>query len=304
MPEQRQTQIEIDNFLYYLSTEKRLSPRTISAYRRDLDCLEKHLFSIDIATINLVDERHVRRFIADQHRRGLGSRSLQRLLSATRSFFRYLLREGKASNNPAINVRAPKQEQRLPATLDTDTLSRLLSFTTNTPIAIRDKAMLELFYSSGLRLSELAELEWSALDARSGMLRVTGKGNKTRDLPVGRLALKALESWRRQRAEIADFEETKIFVSMRGNAISVRSIQQRVAHWARVQGLPQRVYPHLLRHSFASHMLESSSDLRAVQELLGHADISTTQVYTHLDFQHLAKIYDKAHPRARKKTDK
>ncbi|MCF6225848.1 MAG: tyrosine recombinase XerC [Xanthomonadales bacterium] len=304
MPEQRQTQLEIDNFLYYLSTEKRLSPRTISAYRRDLDCLEKHLSSNGLTSIIAIDESHIRRFIADQHRRGLGSRSLQRLLSAIRSFFRYLLREGKANNNPAVNIRAPKQQQRLPATLDTDTLNRLLSFTANTPIAIRDKAMLELFYSSGLRLSELANLEWSALDARSGMLRVTGKGNKTRDLPVGRIALKAMENWRRQRAEIADFEETKIFVSMRGNAISVRSIQQRVAHWARVQGLPQRVYPHLLRHSFASHMLESSSDLRAVQELLGHADIATTQIYTHLDFQHLAKVYDKAHPRARKKPNK
>ncbi|MCF6262344.1 MAG: tyrosine recombinase XerC [Xanthomonadales bacterium] len=304
MPEQRQTQLEIDNFLQYLSTEKRLSPRTVSAYRRDLDCLEKHLSANDLTSINVVDESHIRRFIADQHRRGLGSRSLQRLLSAIRSFFRYLLREGKVSNNPAINIRAPKQQQRLPATLDTDTLNHLLSFAANTPIAIRDKAMLELFYSSGLRLSELADLEWSALDARSGMLRVTGKGNKTRDLPVGTIALKALEEWRRQRAEIADFEETKIFVSMRGNAISVRSIQQRVAHWARVQGLPQRVYPHLLRHSFASHMLESSSNLRAVQELLGHADISTTQIYTHLDFQHLAKVYDKAHPRARKKPNK
>lgn len=304
MPEQRETQVAINEFLQYLAAEKQLSPRTIKAYRRDLDCLEEHLFALNMSVLSKVDETHIRRFIADQHRRGLGSRSLQRLLSAIRSLFRYLLREGVVSNNPAINIRAPKQERRLPATLDTDTLNHLLSFKAVTPIAIRDKAMLELFYSSGLRLSELAELEWPALDARSGILRVTGKGNKTRVVPVGRIALEAMEAWRRERAGIADFEETRIFVSMRGNAISVRSIQQRVAYWAKVQGLPQRVYPHLLRHSFASHLLESSSDLRAVQELLGHADISTTQIYTHLDFQHLARVYDKAHPRARKKPNK
>ncbi len=301
MPEQRRTQASISEFLQYLKVEKQLSPRTISAYQRDLDCLNSHLDTIGLNAIDRVDETHIRRFIADQHRRGLGSRSLQRLLSAIRSLFKYLLREGLVSNNPALSIRAPKQERRLPATLDTDTVNHLLSFKADTPIAIRDKAMLELFYSSGLRLSELADLEWPAIDARSGIVRVTGKGNKTREVPIGRVALEAIELWRRERAIIADFDETKIFISMRGKAISVRSIQQRIAHWARIQGIPQRVYPHLLRHSFATHLLESSSDLRAVQEMLGHADISTTQIYTHLDFQHLAKVYDKAHPRAKKK---
>ena len=297
MPEHRETKFLIIEFLQYLNVEKQLSPRTIKAYQRDLDCLNSHLDNIGLTAIDKTDETHIRRFIADQHRRGLGSRSLQRLLSAIRSFFRYLLREGLVGNNPAISIRAPKQERRLPATLDTDTINHLLSFKADTPIAIRDKAMLEIFYSSGLRLSELADLEWPALDARSGILRVTGKGNKTRIVPIGRVALEAIEQWRRERALIADFDESKIFVSMRGNAISVRSIQQRVAHWARHQGLPQKVYPHLLRHSFATHLLEGGADLRAVQEMLGHADISTTQIYTHIDREYVKQMHRDYHPR-------
>ncbi len=289
-------------YLQFLQQEKQLSPQTLKAYRRDLAVFSRQLTKTNQSALTDINEATVRSFISGQHRRGLGSRSLQRLLSAIRSFFRYLLRENLVDSNPATNVRAPKQKRSLPATLDADTINQLLSFKAETPIAIRDKAMLELFYSSGIRLSELANLEWPALDAQSGLIRVLGKGSKERVIPVGRLALEALEAWRRERARIADFDETAMFVSMRGQAIATRSIQQRIAHWARKQGLPRRVYPHLLRHSFASHMLESSSDLRAVQELLGHADISTTQIYTHLDFQHLAKVYDKAHPRARKKT--
>lgn len=291
----------IETYLQFLQLEKQLSPQTVKAYRRDLALFNQQLSSAGEISADTINEAQIRSFIAGQHRRGLGSRSLQRLLSAIRSFFKYLLRQNLVNNNPAANVRAPKQKRRLPATLDADTVNQLLSFQADTPIAIRDKAMFELFYSSGLRLSELASLEFSALDTRSGLVRVMGKGAKERVIPVGRIALEALEAWRRERAGIADFDETAIFVSMRGKAIAVRSIQQRIAYWARRQGLPQRVYPHLLRHSFASHLLESSSDLRAVQELLGHADISTTQIYTHLDFQHLAKVYDKAHPRAKKK---
>jgi integrase/recombinase XerC len=212
-----------------------------------------------------------------------------------------MLREGLAEHNPATPVRAPKSPRHLPATLDADSIGQLLEIPCDTPLAIRDKAIMELFYSSGLRLSELAGLRWEQLDLASGMVTVTGKGNRTRMVPVGRMATAALLEWRKNRGAFASFEQPFVFVSQRGNPIATRTIQARIRYWAKRQGIPQNIYPHLLRHSFASHMLESSGDLRAVQELLGHADISTTQIYTHLDFQHLAKVYDKAHPRAKKK---
>jgi integrase/recombinase XerC len=211
------------------------------------------------------------------------------------------MREGLAGHNPAAQVRAPKSPRKLPGTLDTDTVARLLDIRDDSPLALRDKAIMELFYSSGLRLSELAGLRWDQVDVASGLITVTGKGNKTRVVPLGRYAAAALAAWNRVRGQFAGFDEPCIFVSNRGRPISPRTIQSRIRHWAQRQGLPQKVYPHLLRHSFASHLLESSGDLRAVQELLGHADISTTQVYTHLDFQHLANVYDRAHPRAKKK---
>ncbi len=223
------------------------------------------------------------------------------MLSAIRGYYRWLMREGLAEHNPAAAVKAPRSPRKLPQTLDTDAVTRLLDFKADTPLAIRDKAIMELFYSSGLRLSELAALRWDQIDPSAGLITVTGKGNKTRVVPVGSYAAAALNEWRKVRGNFAGFEEPCVFVSQRGKPISVRTIQSRIRHWARQQGIPQKVYPHLLRHSFASHMLESSGDLRAVQELLGHADISTTQVYTHLDFQHLASVYDKAHPRAKKK---
>ena len=288
-------------FLDYLAHERRLSPNTVVAYRRDLDAFAAELDRLGIDDPRRVDEHHVRGLIARRHREGLGPRSIQRLLSAVRSYYRYLMREGRADGNPAAAVKAPRVRRKLPATLDTDAVARLLDFEPDTPLAIRDKAMLELFYSSGLRLSELAGLRWDQLDIASGLVRVTGKGRKTRLAPVGSYAVRALDAWRRVRGNFAGFEEPCVFVSQRGTPISVRTIQARIRHWARKQGLPQHVHPHLLRHSFASHLLESSGDLRAVQELLGHADISTTQVYTHLDFQHLARVYDKAHPRAKKK---
>ncbi len=200
-----------------------------------------------------------------------------------------------------MQVRAPRHPPKLPATLDVDDVSRLLDIPADTPLAIRDKAMLELFYSSGLRLSELASLKWDQLDLSSGIVRITGKGNKTRLVPIGRMAIQALRQWRKVSGNFADWDETGVFLSRSGKVLSTRSIQLRLVHWARHQGIDQHVYPHMLRHSFASHLLESSGDLRAVQELLGHADISTTQIYTHLDFQHLANVYDKAHPRAKKK---
>jgi integrase/recombinase XerC len=291
-------------FLEYLKHERALSPRTIKAYRRDLDQLLSEVSRQGITSAAAVSEHNVRSLVARLHRQGKGARSLQRLLAAIRSFYRWLIKEGLAHSNPAAAVRAPKQARKLPETLDADAVTRLLEFPANTVLEKRDKAMLELFYSSGLRLSELAGLTWNQLDPASGMLTVTGKGNKTRMVPFGRMAAAALAEWRKVRLELTDFGEPAIFVSRNGKPLSVRSIQARIRYWAKKQGLAQNVYPHLLRHSFASHMLESSGDLRAVQELLGHSDISTTQVYTHLDFQHLARVYDKAHPRARKKKGK
>jgi len=288
-------------FLDYLQQERGLSPRTVKAYRRDLDRLLKELSVRGITSAGSVSEFELRSLVARLHRQGQGARSLQRLLSAIRSFYRWLMKEGLVHSNPAIAVRAPKQARRLPVTLDADTVTRLLEFPADTALAKRDKAMMELFYSSGLRLSELAGLTWNQLDPASGMLTVTGKGNKTRMVPFGRIAAAALLEWRKARVEWTDFHEPAIFVSRSGKPLSVRSIQARIRYWAKKQGLAQNVYPHLLRHSFASHVLESSGDLRAVQELLGHSDIATTQIYTHLDFQHLARVYDQAHPRAKKK---
>lgn len=289
------------NFFAYLENERGLSARTLTAYQSDVDQLLQFLASEAINNPNQVTQHHIRALIAQKHRQGLGGKSLQRLLSALRSFYRWMLREGIAQNNPAKAVRAPKSPRHLPATLDVDTIGQLLDIPTDTPLAVRDKAIMELFYSSGLRLSELAGLHWQQLDLPSGMVTVTGKGNRSRMVPVGRIAIDALLEWRKVRGQYAALEEPHVFVSQRGNPIAVRTIQARIRHWAQHQGMPQNVYPHLLRHSFASHILESSGDLRGVQELLGHADISTTQIYTHLDFQHLAKVYDKAHPRAKKK---
>jgi len=294
-------QTHVDKFFAYLENERGLSARTVAAYRRDLGQLLQFLGEEGIDVPAQVTQHHIRALIAKRHRQGLGGKSLQRMLSAIRSLFRWMLREGLAEHNPATPVRAPKSGRHLPATLDADSIGQLLEIPCDTPLAIRDKAIMELFYSSGLRLSELAGLRWDQLDLGSGMVTVTGKGNRTRMVPVGRMAKQALLEWRKSRVEFASFEQPNVFVSQRGNPISPRTIQARIRYWARHQGIPQNIYPHLLRHSFASHMLESSGDLRAVQELLGHADISTTQVYTHLDFQHLANVYDKAHPRAKKK---
>ncbi len=291
----------VKKFFLYLENERGLSARTLKAYQRDLDQLLQFLEADEIERPEQVTQHHIRAFIAQKHRKGLGGKSLQRLLSAIRSLFRWMLREGYAEHNPATPVRAPKSPRHLPATLDADAIGQLLDIPCDTPLAIRDKAIMELFYSSGLRLSELATLHWEQIDLASGMVTVTGKGNRTRMVPVGRIAVDALLEWRKARGQFASFEEPHVFVSQRGNQIATRTIQARIRYWAKRQGMPQSIYPHLLRHSFASHMLESSGDLRAVQELLGHADISTTQIYTHLDFQHLAKVYDKAHPRAKKK---
>ena len=291
----------VKNFFVYLKNERGLSERTLTAYQRDLKLLLQFLDTEEIDRPEQVTQHHIRAFIAQRHRQGLGGKSLQRILSAVRSFYRWMLREGLAEHNPATPVRAPKSPRHLPATLDADSIGQLLDIPCDTPLEIRDKAIMELFYSSGLRLSELASLHWDQLDLTSGMVTVTGKGNRTRMVPVGRMATKALKEWRKTRGQFPSFEHPCVFVSQRGTPIATRTIQARIRYWAKRQGIPQNIYPHLLRHSFASHVLESSGDLRAVQELLGHADISTTQIYTHLDFQHLAEVYDKAHPRAKKK---
>lgn len=250
---------------------------------------------------NTLSIHEVRRYVATLSRDGLSGRSIARHLSAIRRFYQYLLREGLARDNPALDIRAPKSGRRLPKVADVDQLSQLLDVNPDDPLDVRDLAMFELLYSSGLRLAELAGLNLNSLDLRAREIRVLGKGNKERILPVGGKAVSALTLWLAQRPALAREAEPAVFVSQRGGRLSRRSIQARLARWGVLHGADQRLHPHLLRHSFASHMLESSGDLRAVQELLGHADIATTQVYTHLDFQHLARIYDQSHPRAKRR---
>jgi integrase/recombinase XerC len=290
----------IDRFLHHLQTERRLSANTCKHYQRDLDELHNWCKAAGINDWRALDSHQVRKYAAQSHRRGLSGRSIQRRLSALRSFYNYLLREQQVSQNPGLDIRAPKSAQHLPDTLNVDDIARLLNVASKDPLALRDLAMLELLYSSGLRLAELVALNEGDLDFNERVVRVTGKGAKTRLLPVGDKAIGALQAWMQVRTRQLQDTETAIFTGRGGKRLSARSVQQRVKDWARRQGIPGDLHPHTLRHSFASHLLESSGDLRAVQELLGHADISSTQIYTHLDFQHLAQVYDSAHPRARK----
>ena len=294
-------QRQVDAFLHHIRFERRLSEHTVSAYRRDLAALGEYCAERNLADWSRLSTGDLRRFAAGAHRRGLAPRTVQRRLAGARSFFNYLETEGAISNNPARGIKAPRPPRGLPQTLDLDQVTRLLDITERDAAACRDRAMLELMYSSGLRLAELISLDHGGIDMREGLVRVTGKGRKTRILPVGRKAIDALKAWAHRRAELAAPGENALFVGVRGRRIGASSVQARIDYWARRAGLPGHVHPHMLRHSFATHMLESSGDLRAVQELLGHADISTTQVYTHLDFQHLARVYDRAHPRARRK---
>jgi integrase/recombinase XerC len=292
-----------DRFIRHLEFERRLSPLTCKNYRRDLDALAAWLDREGVADWRAVDAEHIRAFSAACFRKGLSARSIQRRLSAARTFFRYLIREKAVKKNPITSVSAPKSKKLLPGNLDADRMARLLDIDGDGPIVDRDRAMLELLYSSGLRLAELVDLNLGDVDMQDATVRVTGKGNKDRIVPVGRHALRALRQWSVTRRDLAAHGEPALFVSNRGTRISPRSVQARVKHWAKQQGIDANVYPHLFRHSFATHLLESSHDLRGVQELLGHANISTTQVYTHLDFQHLAQIYDQTHPRARRKKE-
>ena len=290
-------------FLAHLGHERRLSPLTLSNYRRDLERIgawrEGAGLGLDWAAMT---PEEVRRYVAWRHRGGAGGKTLQRELSSLRSLFKYLLREGRLGCNPALGIRAPKTERKLPATFEADQLCALLDQAqSEDPLALRDRAMIELFYSSGLRLAELVSINLNDIDLEDASLEVLGKGAKSRRVPVGAQAIEAVQRWHRVRGQLASAGETALFVSQRGRRIHPRTVEQRLQHWAAEQGAGRHPHPHLLRHSFASHLLESSGDLRAVQELLGHANIGTTQIYTHLDFQHLAQVYDQAHPRARRK---
>jgi integrase/recombinase XerC len=292
---------ELAAFLKRLATERRLSPHTVEAYERDLHALLDFCEREQIATFAALDSFNVRRFAAESHRRGLGARSVARRLSAVRTFLNYLIATGVLKSNAGVHVQAPKAPKRLPATLDADQVASLLAISGDDPVTLRDRAILELFYSSGLRLAELVGLNLGDVDAADRTVRVLGKGSKARVVPVGKKALTALGDWLAVRSEVARSGETALFVGRRGERVSPRTVQKRVNEWAKRQGAPTGVHPHMLRHSFATHVLESSRNLRAVQELLGHASLSTTQIYTHLDFQHLASVYDQAHPRARKR---
>jgi len=291
------------DFFAHLANERRLSLLTIKHYQRDLKVFADFCDKQGLDHWPKITAHHIRQLIAAQHRAGLSGRTIARLLSAIRTFYQYLIREQVAEHNPATGISAPKSPHRLPRTLDTDQVARLLEINDDTPLGVRDRALLELFYSSGLRLSELVSLNLHDVDLADATVRVTGKGAKTRIIPVGRYALDALGRWVGIRAGLAGVDEPAMFVGRTGKRLTNRAVQARVKLWAQRQGVDFKVHPHMLRHSFASHLLESSGDLRAVQELLGHADIATTQIYTHLDFQHLAKVYDAAHPRARRKKD-
>ncbi len=292
---------QIKQYLTYLRDVRQLSPHTLKNYGRDLQELQNWCEQQSIERAQALSSHHLRHYAGHLHRQGLAGSSIQRKLSAIRSFFNHLGRQPGSGleSNPALGIQAPKQQRRLPKTLDVDQLNRFLSIDAKDPLSLRDLAMAELFYSSGLRLAELASVNLTDVDSAAALVTVTGKGSKTRTVPVGQEALQAIAAWQKQRHAVDG--EAALFTNQRGQRLSLRSIQDRLKRMGRLAGMPQDVHPHMLRHSFASHLLESSGDLRAVQELLGHANISTTQIYTHLDYQHLASVYDKAHPRAKRR---
>ncbi len=293
----------LDAYLDHLASHRQLSPKTVEANHRDLNHFLCSLTADKANSLKTIKDTDIRTYLMRRAAEGAAPKSLARYRSHLKNFFAYCHERYPqlVSNNPVELVSTPKIRRSLPEVLDVDTLFKLLDIPATTEIAIRDKALLELFYSSGLRLSELANLQWHDLDLEQGMVRVLGKGSKERMVPLGKMAKAALLQWYPISLLWNQSQTPHVFISKRGAQLKNRSIQARVKHWAQQQGLWERIYPHLLRHSFASHMLESSGDLRAVQEMLGHADLSTTQIYTHLNFQHLAKVYDQAHPRAKKK---
>jgi integrase/recombinase XerC len=290
----------IEGFLQYLTVERQASPHTLSNYRRDLAAWHAYCTASGLQDASALQFSHVQQFMAQEHRRGLAAKSVQRRLSALRSLFKYLMKQGQLAHNPSAGLRAPKAPRKLPQVLDVDETVQLVELPTDGTLGLRDRAMLELLYSSGLRVSELCALRWQDLDMDDCLVRVFGKGAKTRIVPVGSHAIAALQALQGQ-SQAGPTEP--VFPGRHGAVISSRAIQLRLRQLAQRQGIWKRVYPHLLRHSFASHLLESSGDLRSVQELLGHADIATTQIYTHLDFQRLATVYDAAHPRAKRRKE-
>jgi integrase/recombinase XerC len=290
----------LDDYLQHLTYERGLSTLTCKNYKRDIQLLESLAGD---TSLDVLQNAQIRRFIATLNGRGLGGKSIARALSAWRGYYDYLIHHKGYPSNPVSGLRAPKSPKTLPQALSTDLAVKFVDIPGDGLLERRDHAIFELFYSSGLRLSELVNLDIDMLDASEGTVTVTGKGNKTRIIPVGSHALQAIHTWLGLRAslKLADNALKAMFVTQQGRRITPRAIQYRMKEWAIKQGININMHPHLLRHSFATHVLQSSQDLRAVQEMLGHANISTTQVYTHLDFQHLATIYDKAHPRAKKK---
>ena len=290
----------IEQYLEELRVARRASPHTVSNYARDLKAIAHSATHREVADWQTLHANDVRAIIAEQHRQGISGRSLARRLSALRGLYNFMMNNGQVSANPAQDILAPKDKRALPATLAPEEVNRLLSQNLNDPMICRDLAMFELMYSSGLRLAELVGIDLADLDLSVGQVRVTGKGGKVRDLPVGEPAVDAINKWLGYRRSLPGADGSAVFLSTRGKRIAPRTVQMRLKKLAESQGLDRGCYPHMLRHSFASHLLESSGDLRAVQELLGHADISTTQIYTHLDFQHLAKVYDESHPRAKR----
>jgi integrase/recombinase XerC len=285
----------VERYLSSLRTGRRLARNTLAAYEADAGLLETLSEGRSPASLGAHD---IRRFVASLHSQGLAPRSLARVLSAWRGFFDWLARTREIEANPCTGVRAPRAPRKLPEALSPDEAVRLVAIGDDSPLGLRDRALFELAYSCGLRVSELAGLDLDAVDERTGEVRVTGKGSKTRIVPVGAPALAAIAAWLPTRAALAAPGELALFVGRAGKRVSVREVQRRIKRHATAAGIPVDVHPHMLRHSFASHLLQSSGDLRAVQEMLGHASIASTQVYTHLDFQHLAKVYDAAHPRA------
>lgn len=287
-------------YLEFLNIERGLSPLTRQSYARDIKQLLQLCGDTELAALG---SSHIRRYIAQLHGQSLGGKTLARMLSSWRGFFDYLVQRHGFSHNPVNGLRAPKSAKKLPQALSIEQATQLVNIQGDDVLSVRDRAILELFYSSGLRLTELVKLDLEQLDLAESMVTVTGKGNKTRIVPIGRHALAALHTWLGRRGDLLSTAtpEKAVFISQRGKRLSARNIQYRLKTWSIQQGIHASAHPHMLRHSFASHVLQSSGDLRAVQEMLGHANISTTQVYTHLDYQHLTKVYDLAHPRAHKK---
>jgi integrase/recombinase XerC len=289
----------LSSYLNHLAFERGLSKLTQTNYKRDIEILLAH-FQSQVISLPDANPQHIRQLIAQLHGQGLGGKSIARMLSSWRGFFDYLVKQHNFLSNPCIGMRAPKSAKTLPQALSADQAVKLVDVKEDDLLSLRDHAILELFYSSGLRLAELVGLNIDQLDLVSGTITVTGKGNKTRIVPVGSYAVSAIQTWIIARNVIANTESLALFITKQGQRITPRAVQYRLKQWAIKQGINSDVHPHMLRHSFATHVLQSSGDLRAVQEMLGHANISTTQVYTHLDFQHLAKVYDQAHPRAKK----